>query len=299
MSFRSTAVSAARFVLGRRDVNMTPDWMRFGNHLYLWVWAYSRRDDRVEPRVLMTQAMRYWADFVPSFSARFIIEPDEVRRLDRRGGYYAHPDRHSSDPRGFTDHERSEFIREALLPEPLLRGVGEGRLGPLGEDDCVVVNVRRGDYYASADHIAKYGFDIASYVRTALERSRDVTGEVRRVHVVSDDLDWCRRHLDWLRDHGTEVTYPDASEPPHSHFQQVASARRIILANSTFSMWAAAVSNEVHRDNLDAIWAPAFFQSVYPSGRCVEYDQHWNFVDDLPLGWQPPWLLAGRDGPDA
>ena len=298
MNLRAAAVRAARTTLGRRDVNLTAEWMRFGNHLYLWVWAYTRRDNSVQPLVLMTDAMRYWAGFVPSFASRFIIEPEDVRRLDRRGPYHAHPDRVSTDPRGFTDREREEFINEALRPEPLLRGVGEG---PLTKDDCLVVNVRRGDYYIHREHIAKYGFDVESYVRVAVERSRDINGAIRRIHVVSDDLDWCRRHLDWLRGYGTEVTYPAADDPPDSHFRQVATARRIVLANSTFSMWAAAISNTVHRDNVGSIWAPAYFQSVYPGGRCFEYDQQWNFVDDedLPGGWQPGWLLDGLDVPPA
>lgn len=296
MNIRSTTVRAARRAFGRRDVNITADWMRFGNHLYLWVWAYTRRNDRVVPKVLMTEAMRYWAGLVPEFATRFIIEPEEIRRLDRRGPYHAHPDRHSPDPRGFTDSERELFINEALRPAPLLHGVGTG---PLTDDDCLVVNVRRGDYYIHREHISKYGFDVESYVRVAVERSREVNGEVRRIHVVSDDLHWCRRHLDWLRDYGTDVSYPDASETPDAHFRQVASARRIVLANSTFSMWAAAISNTIHRDNSGSIWAPAYFQSVYPPGRCFEYDQRWNFVDeeDLPDGWQPAWLLDGRVGP--
>lgn len=279
---------SVRSVLGRRDVNLTPEFMGFGNHLYLWVWAHSRRDGSVEPKVLMTEKMRYWAALVPTFSSEFIIESDHIRPTDRRGSYWAFPGSHSPDPRGFTDRERAQFIR-ALLPEPLLAGAGEG---PLAASDSLVVNVRRGDYYSN-ENIAQYGFDVAAYVRLAIERSVSTDGPVRRIHVVSDDLGWCHRHLDWLGSYAQAVTYPDRDAEPAAHFRDVASARRIIMTNSTFSLWAAAVSNEIHGDNARSVWVPAFFQSVYGPGRCHEYDQQWSFVDDLPDGWQPSWVLGG------
>lgn len=294
LEVRNVVVTALRTTLGRRDVNLTPEFMGFGNHLYLWVWAHSRRDDRVRPKVLATERMRYWAALTPRFAARFVIESSEIRPTDRRGSYWAYPGSHSPDPRGFTDEQRSEFIREALLPEPLLDGVGQGELAT---DQCLVVNVRRGDYY-STENVRQYGFDVATYVRAAVERSVAEDGALRRIHVVSDDLAWCRRRMSWLATFADEVSYPPPDADPASHFRDVASARRIVMTNSTFSLWAAAVSNEVHRDNASAIWAPAFFQSVYGSGRCHEYDQHWSFVDDLPGGWQPGWLVGGRDGPD-
>lgn len=289
---RGAAVRAVRTLVGRRDVNLTPDFMGFGNHLYLWVWAHARRDERVAPRVLVTDRMRYWADLVPRFAAEFLVEPADVRPWDRRGSYWAFPGSHSEDPRGFTDAERSSFLRHALLPEPLLQGVGAG---PLAEPDALVVNVRRGDFY-SAENVAQYGFDVATYVRLAVERSVDHDGPLRRIHVVSDDLDWCARHLDFLGRHTDEVTFPGPDTEPAAHLRDVATARRLVITNSTFSLWAAAIGNEVHGDNAASVWAPAFFQSVYGPGRCHEYDQGWSFVDDLPGGWQPAWLFAGKEG---
>lgn len=275
--------------VGRRDINLTPEFMGFGNHLYLWVWAHSRGGASVEPKVLMTEKMRYWAALVPQFTSQFVIESSGVRPTDRRGSYWAYPGSHSVDPRGFTDTERAQFIQQALMPEPLLKGVGTG---PLAGEDCLVLNVRRGDYY-SDENIGSYGFDVATYVRLAVEGSVSADGPVRRIHVVSDDLGWCRRHLGWLSMYTRDVTYPDHGAEPAAHFRDVASARRIIMTNSTFSLWAAAVSNEIHRDNARSVWAPAFFQTVYGPGRCHEYDQQWSFVDDLPHGWQPAWVLAG------
>ena len=118
-------------------------------------------------------------------------------------------------------------------------------------------------------------------------------GPVRRVHVVSDDPAWCREHLSWLNDVSEAVTYPAPSEGPIHNFRDICSSRRLIISNSTFSIWGAAVAATALGDT--SVWAPAFFQASYGSGRCYEYDNGWNFVDDLPQGWQPDWVLAGND----
>ncbi len=287
---RTAVVRSIRHQFGRRFINLTPDMMGFGNHLYLWVWAHNHRDDAVAPKVLMTERMRPWAELVPAFAEQFLIEPEDVGKLDQRGSPWAYPGSHSADPRGFLDAERTEFIKEWLLPAPLLDGVEST---PFVDPKCLVVNIRRGDYY-SPEHRGEHGFDVESYVRLAVERSFDRDGPVERIHLISDELDWCRRRLDWLAAFA-RVTAAEPYDTPARHFRDLSSARRLIITNSTFSLWAAAVSNVVHGDNHAQIWIPAFFQSSYGPGRCYEYDQSWSVVSELPHGWQPAWVLEGRE----
>jgi hypothetical protein len=288
-SAASTLVTPLREHLGHRVVNWTPDFMRFGNHLYLWVWAYTGRDDPVERKVLMTEPMRYWAELVPDFSRRFLIERRDVHFLDRREYAWAAPLEHSGDPRGYTEETRDTFIRDCLLDSPMLAGVGTG---PLAEGDVLTLNIRRGDFYSYAPNRPIYAMDVESYLREAVTRSVDRDGRVRRIHVVSDDIAWCRESLGFLSDHASHVTYAVPTDPPARNFLDVASSRRLVITNSTFSIWAAAVSRTVHVDNAAEIWAPAFFMSTYPPGRSYEYDADWSFVDDLPGGWQPAWLTG-------
>lgn len=282
----------ARRTLGRRQVNWTPDFMGFGNQLYLWAWAHQHRAAAQEPKVLITDKARYWLAQVPTFAERFLIERHDVRFLDNRGHYWAEPLRYTGDKRGFTEASRAEFI-QALRSEPLLTGVGSG---PTASDDCLTINVRRGDFYS--DHFrSEHGMDVVGYLRLAVEGAVADAGAPARIHVVSDDLAWCHEHLDWLTDHAPSVTTPDAGTPPAEQWRQICSARRLIVTNSTFSLWGAFVSNVVHGDNRGLIWAPAFFQKRYGGGRCFEYDADWRFVDELPGGWQPDWMLQGDDRP--
>lgn len=55
--------------------------------------------------------------------------------------------------------------------------------------------------------------------------------------------------------------------------------------------------NGLHGDNRAQTWTPAFFMASYGPGRSYYYDADWSFVDELPDGWQPTWVLSGEEGP--
>ena len=273
--------------MGRRDVNWTPDFMGFGNHLYLWAWAHAGRGVGPERRVLITPKMRYWAEVFPD-ARPLLIDHEEVRLLDKRGYYWADPLRHTGDRRGFTMSGREAFIRECLLPAPLF-DVGSGS-GPASQD-VLTLSVRRGDFYSDPGHRPVHAIDLDAYLRRAVDGSFVTQGTPERVHVVSDDPHWCREHLAWLGDQARAVTYASTADSPADNFRDIATSRRLVISNSTFSMWGAFVSRTIHRDNAAEIWSPAFFMSTYGPGRCYEYDSDWSFIDSLPDGWQPDRIL--------
>ena len=269
--------------------------MGFGNQLYLWVGAHARRDETTPHRVRIVERSRYWLPFFPAVRP-YLVETSEVSFWDSRDHYYAYKEQHSGDPRGFTNESRAAFVRDWLLPSPALAGAGGG---PLAIDDVLTLNLRRGDCYDNRWHRPEYAFDLEAYVRIAVPQAIEKDGPVRRIHVVSDDLAWCRAHLGWLTDHADEVTEPDPSAGPIDHLRDVISSRRLVIANGTFSLWGAAMSRILLDAPQQAVWAPAFFQRRYGPGRCVEYDQDWSFVDELSDGWQPAWVVEGFDSDPA
>ncbi|NPD03910.1 hypothetical protein HN031_04325 [Nocardioides sp. zg-1308] len=287
------ALDVARRRLGRRIVNWTPEFMGFGNQLYLWAWAHAHRDEQPSPRVLVIDKMRYWVPHFPAVRP-WLVEPTDVGVLDQRAHLWADPVAHAGDRRGYTDASRAAFIADWLLSAPALSSVRDSELAT---GDVLTVNVRRGDYYSNPHHRPEFAIDLAAYLRLAVEGALESDGAVRRIHVVSDDVAWCRRRLPWLRDMAPDVTFPAAEDGPIDNFRDVCSSRRLVISNSTFSIWGAAVAATALGST--SVWAPAFFQQRYGPGRCYEYDQQWSFVDDLPGGWQPDWVLAGEDHPAA
>lgn len=189
----------------------------------------------------------------------YTIARDELRFHDRRvwGEHWWNQDFGTE----FSREELVAFIRAVLQPQI-----------PRDESDSVVVNVRRGDYYAE-DHLrARYGFDQAGYLEEALT----VVGPTPRILLVSDDPEWCQENLDDLfRRHADQVDY--APRGPVANFLAVSGARKLVGTNSTFSYWGGYISNVQHRDAV--VVMPRFHGRFGSKTHAHQLDPEWTIID--------------------
>lgn len=268
---------------GDRQVLWVPDNVNFGNFLYHWLRAYKDQRTGLDTVARRTPAMEPWLAQIPEAS-RLVIAPDQVGFFDRR--VMGMLQDWGVDYDGTALHA---FIREVLLPSQTLT---RSPATELGEDD-LMVNVRRGDYYANPAHFATYAFDQAEYLRRALVAARDQDGPIPRIHVVSDGLDWCRTHLTWTADFAPRVTFADPGETARDNFATIANARRIVLTNSTFGYWAGYVSNVIHlargEDNRASVIAP-WFHARIGDGKAEQLDPRWCAIRE------PVWELPPAPG---
>lgn len=239
-----------------------------GNMFSFWLWAHHGRLVGEDRWVRRTDAMAPWLEAFPGLRP-LVIDAAAVKLRDRRDA-----DWHQDFDRFPRAHLES-FIRERLFAgtQMALRDSDPG---------TVTVNVRRGDYYSDPVLRQLYGFDIAGYVRTAMEGSLS-QAPVDAVEVVSDDPEWCRIHLSFLSDYG-RIHYQSASDGPVENLGQLASARRLVLANSSFSYWAGYMSNVRHQDNYELVWAPSFHRRDINGGRSWHLDPRWSVVENLSGG---------------
>ena len=251
---RAGAGVVDRLRRGDRTVIATPGGMRFGNWLYLWLTAHQRTAAGTPTLVLEVPGMSPWIEQFPALAA-LTIRKDDLRFHDRRewrGG--------AALQRFGTDYTRvalQRFVRETLAP-----GI------PATAPASVVVNIRRGDYYAHDGFRAVYGMDIDGYVRTALAE----VGPAADILVVSDDPEWCRENLDEiLRAGGGEVSY--AEPDPIGNFLAIASARTLIGTNSTFSYWGGYVADALHADA--RIVMPKFHARIEGGWEAYQLDPGW------------------------
>jgi hypothetical protein len=256
---------------GGSPVVLTHDFMGWGNHLGLLLWAYQERNQGRKSTIVVTEKMRPWLKQFPSL-VHLTQERDAVRIWQPR----AQPWR--IDPYGIHPAEDTEsFVRTYLLTSPLLQG--PSRIGP----DVVVVNVRRGDYYSNPSVNREFGINITGYLHTAITRSAEIA-PISKVHIISDDIAWCRENLQGLVETAT-ITFADSTDTPEQNFADLSHARRLIISNSTFSYWAAYVSTVRFGDNHANIVAPAFFSRNLESLRGKDLDPRWSIIEEIPGGW--------------
>jgi hypothetical protein len=258
-----------------REVAWTPDWMGIGNVLYLALWAHQGRMTGNDRRVLRSPVLTRWSVLFPGL-APLSVDREGVRLTDQR----VQPWNRQPDGRPwFAWAELESLITTAGLATSVHdRAVREGKVSL---DDQLTVNVRRGDYYANPAYRADFGFDVDAYLRHTIPLSLGRDGPVRRVRVVSDGIDWCRQHLGWLDDLVDEVSYA-ADQSPEADLLEVATSRRLVLTNSTFSYWAAYLSNAWHGEHART-WVPRFFRRTGPP--TTDLDPRWTIVEDVPGGW--------------
>lgn len=284
-------VGAALDLIRRRGrlVVWTPEWMGFGNILYVLHWVHTARAHGIPMWARSTPALTPWLPVFPEVRD-LVVQPDSVRLTDRRLMPHSQQGR-AALPSGLYERVKpldpqapfASFIASYLLP-------GTERVVPILPDPDptrLVVNVRRGDYYSHPEHRAQYGFDVERYVYAALRGSMELDGPIQCIHTVSDDPDWCVNTLR-LTDYADAITAAPPTDGPVENFFEVASAYRMVITNSTFSYWAAMVSNVRYGDNHARVVAPRFFDRTRNGGRSTLVDERWTIIESLPGGWDLP-----------
>lgn len=256
---RVAAGVADRLRRGDRTVIRTPEaGLRFGNWLYLWLRAHARTAAGSPTRVLAAPGMDPWLAEFPALRD-LTIQRSGLRFHDQRE--WDHDFRYQRFGVDFGGADVDAFVRDALAP----------RVDPDGSG-ALVINVRRGDYYEHEGFRDLFGFDQIGYLRAALEQA----GTADRIAVVSDDAAWCEERLDHLvRATGASVEYvrPD----PIPNFHRVASARRVIGTNSTFTYWAAHVATVLHPDA--QVTFPRFHARLATGSDAFQLDPRWTIID--------------------
>lgn len=128
----------------------------------------------------------------------------------------------------FADQIRAELAIPAPLDQASLE---TGRR--IRETQATALHLRRGDYVSDPRAQARYASCPLSYYHQAMER---VPG-CGPVFVFSDDLDWAQQNLRPIK----PLVFPDRSAPRSglTDFWLMSQAQHHIIANSTFSWWAA------------------------------------------------------------
>lgn len=235
-----------------------PAGLRFGNWLYLWLHAHESTAAGRPWMVLEAPGMDEWFDAFPGLRD-LTVSREQLRFHDRRVW----------GDRSWNQRFGDEFTRAALdafISDVLAPGV------PTDDSDTVVVNVRRGDYYAQEHLRARYAFDQVGYLAEALK----LIGPASRIRLVSDDPEWCRENLGELLDgHAAEVVY----EPRGAigNFLAVSGSRRLIGTNSTFSYWGGYIAGVKHPDA--RIVMPRFHARTPEGTDAYQLDPSWTIID--------------------
>lgn len=107
------------------------------------------------------------------------------------------------------------------------------------------IHIRRGDYVTNAGASATHGVLPVEYYLNGVKKLRSHQPNAR-VFVFSDDLDWAADKFLPLLD-GAECVYHNSRANHFRDMQLMAKCNALIIANSSFSWWAAWLNNRAKK----------------------------------------------------
>ena len=129
-----------------------------------------------------------------------------------------------------------ELRQEFVYREMQLSQEQKDILASVECENSVAIHVRRGDYL-DAEYQRIYSLPGKEYYREAINyMTRNV--EEPHFYVFSDDIEWCKENF---LDFGIHMTFIDGAINGNQNedFAMMKSCKHFIIANSTFSWWAA------------------------------------------------------------
>jgi len=176
---------------------------------------------------------------------------------------------------GFWQSERyfaeiAAVVREDFTVTAPATGRNAALLAEIANCEAVAVHVRRGDYVSNPTAAAYHGLCGLDYYRAALARI-EAAVPTPRYFVFSDDITWAREQLRFR--HPAVFVDHNAAAPPCEDLRLMAACRHFVIANSSFSWWAAWLSRQPESEKL--VIAP----------------RRWFLVPDVNLDRTPPaWV---------
>lgn len=121
-------------------------------------------------------------------------------------------------------------LRELLFPGKLVYTAGKQ------VEKVCSIHVRRGDYLTLAD---KHPPVTLSYIGEAIKHLNQ--NHINRFMVFSDDMQWCRNHVNYNSFPGNHFQYsePAEGEAPATDWLRMANCAHNIISNSSYSLTAA------------------------------------------------------------
>jgi hypothetical protein len=108
-------------------------------------------------------------------------------------------------------------------------------------EDCVSIHFRRSDYLNLEKYY--YNLDFEYYIK-ALE----IIGNNRKIVIFSDDIEWCKSNCPNILNLGREsISLEFINETPEIDLLAMSLCSNNIIANSTFSFWAAYLNKNTNK----------------------------------------------------
>ncbi|MGQ4527410.1 alpha-1,2-fucosyltransferase [Dermabacteraceae bacterium P13136] len=269
---RRVGTPALNFV--RRFSSLTVAWtpprLGGGNHLYMWLHAYTQSKQGKRFPVLQRPGMESWLEMFPRLREITIAReavPFTANREEIWNQAY----------RLLSSAEIKEFAQQYIFSSPTFSRLLQEAEDFYRDNDCLVLNIRRGDYYTNPEFFRSYGMDLRFYLNEVLSQHPG-----RTVSLISDDPQWCADTVPgWFPE--LKIVAPQRESGPFHDLAYLVTAPSLALTNSTFSYWSGYLKNALdsEKGKSGPVYAPLFHARSIIGGKAFQLSPDWQVIDNL------------------
>lgn len=143
---------------------------------------------------------------------------------------------------GWAALKHFEKYADLIKKDISLKSVHKKSIAPLIEEvshrNSVAIHIRKGDYVQSPEAMLIFNDLDISYYQQAIELIRSKINEPH-FYIFTNDADWVKANFNHLEDKNCTYVSEKYKLEDYQDFEVMRSCRHQIIANSTFSWWAA------------------------------------------------------------
>ncbi len=169
--------------------------------------------------------------------------------------------------------EYRNLIKEEFILKNKLSVENKSFLNKIKQSNSIAIHIRRGDLLSRPAAVAdqpystdKYYYDGVNIMKEKLKNPE--------LFVFSDDIDWVNNNLKFV----LPTTFIDNNGPDYEHFNLICNCKHQIIANSTFSWWAAWLNNYQGKIIISPKW---WYRDPVKNGSIIRIPQDWTILENL------------------
>ena len=141
------------------------------------------------------------------------------------------------------------------------------------QSTSVAIHIRRGDLLSRPAAVAEQPYSTEKYYTNSINVMKEKL-EKPELFVFSDDIDWVQNNHNF----NIPTTFIDNGGPDYEHFNLMCNCKHQIIANSTFSWWAAWLNTYSNKIIISPKW---WYRDPIKNESAIRIPEDWIILENL------------------
>ena len=167
----------------------------------------------------------------------------------------------------------SNLIREEFKLTNTISNENRPFLNKIEQSESVAIHIRRGDLLSRPAAVVEQPYSTDKYYYNGINIIKEKLNNPE-LFVFSDDIDWVDNNFKF----DLPTTIVNSDGPDYEHFNLMCNCKHHIIANSTFSWWAAWLNNYQEKITISPKW---WYRDAQKNESIIRIPKDWLILDNI------------------